>query len=365
MQNVKPGLDLDLGLCPDLDERPVLKVLIIKTSSLGDVVHALPAVSEAARNLPELSVDWVVEEGFTAIAARHPAVDRTLSIAIRRWRSNWWQARHEIRVFVRGLRSTRYDVVIDSQGLLKSALVAGFAKGQVHGFDRKSAREPIVNWFYQHSHFVNADDHAITRQKALFAKALGYVPSDDVDYGLRPSVSEGRRSIILFHGTTWASKEWPEAAWIKLAELIDAAGYELLVPAGNPIENARARRILGDRPGRVLDRLGLDELIEQMSGCVGAVAVDTGLGHLAPALGLPVVGIFGATSPRLTGMLGKNSHIEVSNHLPCIPCRRRDCQYANTGDSSNIHPPCYEQILPETVWQALQLQMGSMSKKLN
>jgi heptosyltransferase-1 len=340
-----------------------VKLLLIKTSSLGDVVHTLPAVTEALGNVPDLEIDWVVEEGFADIPAIHPGVANVIPVAIRRWRQNWWQARGEIREFVTRLRSQDYDIVLDSQGLMKSALIAACARGQAHGYNRASARESAAALFYHGRHAIAGDQHAIYRQKSLMGSALGYVMERQVDYGIRCPTAEETKTILLLHGTTWRSKEWPESCWRDLAQQAARAGYELLVPAGNGSELAKAGRILDGLRGRILDRLPLKDLIEEMQRCSGVVSVDTGLGHLSPALGIPVVAMFGATSPSLTGVMGPFSDIIVSNHLPCIPCKRRDCEYPIPGDSVSIYPPCFDRTTPETVWQALQQQIGSKATK--
>ena len=183
--------------------------------------------------------------------------------------------------------------------------------------------------------------------------------NEPIDYGLNP---EGRpaapeNAILLLHGATWRSKQWPLAHWRALAGLIADAGYRLLLPAAGPVEAERARSILGGRDGELLAGLSLGELAARMRPCAGAVAVDTGPGHLAAALGLPLVGIFGATDPGLTGFTGAHSSMITSDNLPCIPCRKRECRYQNSDISGSIYPPCYEQNQPEAVWQALQLQI--------
>lgn len=339
-----------------------MKVLLVKTSSLGDVVHALPAVTEALAAVDGLEIDWVVEEGFADIPRRHPGVRKVISVAIRRWRKDLFAGWAEFREFRRSLQQEPYDLVLDSQGLLKSAVTSIFAHGPRHGFDRHSARESAASWFYQKTHAVAVDQHAITRQKRLFGSVFGYEPGDAVDFGLRTSERIPNRLMFL-HGTTWASKEWPESYWCDLASRASQENYELIVPAGDERERLRAESITASG-GRVLFRPALSELMDILATCSGVVSVDTGLGHLAPALDVPVVGLFGATSPALTGMYGQHAKVIASTHLPCIPCRKRDCQYNKFDDSSKIYPPCYEQITPEAVWQALQQQTGNPSTDL-
>ncbi len=339
-----------------------MKVLIIKTSSLGDVVHALPAVTEALRHNPALEFDWVVERAFAGIPACHPGVRRVIPVEIRRWRRHPFADRVEMFAGLAAVRKAHYDLVIDAQGLFKSALLSWLARGNTFGFDRASAREGWISRFYTQSAMVQQGQHAITRQKQLFAAALGYAPDEEQDFGLSVPVPV-RQQIMLLHGTTWKSKEWPQQSWQALADIIRQSGYDIVVPAGNPEELARAMS-LTEAGGRVLDRLPLDQLMSTLAGCAGVVSVDTGLGHLAPALGVPAVGLFGATSPLLTGISGKRVTLLASAHLPCIPCKKRVCRYPIPADSSIIYPPCFEQITPETVWQALQRQIGSSTRHL-
>ena len=340
-----------------------MKVLLVKTSSLGDVIHALPAVTEALSKFRDLQIDWLVEEKFRDIPDRHEGVHEVIPVAIRRWRSDWVSAWPEVKALIKRLRSAQYDRVIDSQGLLKSALITFFANGETHGYDRDSIRESVACLFYGKKHAVDKEQHAIHRQKQLLAASLGYRPNQNIDCGLATPTSKTKTNMLL-HGTTGPRKEWPESAWTELANLIRQDGFEVMAPSGNERERERATRILGGRPG-LLDRLPLGDLMSEMQRCAGAVAVDTGLGHLAPALGVPVVGLYGSTSPGLTGILGRQSQIIASDHLPCIPCRKRECQFQKPRDSSNIYPLCFEQTSPELVWQALQLRLRSKETKLD
>ena len=340
-----------------------MKVLLVKTSSLGDVVHALPAVTEALSRSSDLQLDWLVEEKFRDIPDKHEGVHDVIPVAIRRWRAGWVGAWPEVKALIKRLRSEHYDLVIDSQGLLKSALITSFANGETHGYDRDSIKESLACLFYQKKHVVDKTLHAVHRQKQLLAASLGYRANKVIDSGLAVPTSKNK-TIMLLHGTTWPSKEWPESAWAELANQIRQDGFEVMAPAGNKQEQARASRILGGREG-LLDQLSLGGLMSEMQRCAGAVAVDTGLGHLASALDVPVVGLFGSTSPELTGILGPQSQSIASNHLPCIPCRKRECQFQKSSDSSSIHPPCFEQTSPEIVWQALQLRLSSKDIKPN
>ncbi len=341
-----------------------MKILIVKMSSLGDVIHALPAVSDLAQHRPDAEIHWVVEESFSAIPEMHPAVSRVIPIAIRRWRRHLFDVEtwREVRRFYRALRQEQYDLVVDSQGLIKSALIAGLSRGPVAGFDASSSRERLASYGYGVAYPVGPDLHAVDRQRILFSAALGTVSDGPADYGLRVMPDEkirARPTVMLLHGTTWESKHWPESCWIRLAGRLSEAGFRIAVPAGSPEEQARAGRIVdATAEGMVLSGLGLRALASYLTASVAAVTVDSGLGHLAAAVRTPLVSIFGPTDPGLTGIrcFDEAGHqLLVGTHLPCIPCRKRHCQFSR--DSSKIHPPCFEPITPEATWQALRLQI--------
>jgi heptosyltransferase-1 len=341
-----------------------VKLLIVKMSSLGDVIHALPAITDIALHCPDAEIHWVVEEAFAAIPDMHPSVSSTIPTALRRWRSRLLNAGtwREASRFLKVLRQQQYDLVIDAQGLIKSALIGGLARGSMAGFDAGSARERLASYSYGTGYAVERNLHAVDRQRRLFGAILGFSPDGPADYGLQvapDAALRARPTVMLLHGTTWASKHWPESCWIELARILSGQGIRVAVPAGNLPERARARRIIdasGD--GMMLEGLGLGTLASCLAGCVAAVTVDSGLGHLAAAVRTPLVSLFGPTDPDLTGIrpAGATPHqLLVSDHLPCIPCRKRTCQFSR--DSSRIYPPCFEPITPETIWQALRTQI--------
>jgi heptosyltransferase-1 len=286
------------GLCP------TLKILFVKTSSLGDVVHHCPAVSDAARAIPGAVIDWVVEEPFAAVAAMHPAVRRVIPVAVRRWRRTWWRAqvRTELAAFRRVLAAERYDAVIDSQSLLKSALIARFADGRRHGMDRKSAREPLAAALYDVRHAVPRGMHAVERNRRLTAAALGVDVASPVDYGL-DGLREGRSdAVVLLTMTSRADKLWPEERWIALGRSL---ARPLVLPWGSEAERSRAGRIAAALPGAAVPtRMTLDQLACLFAGSQAVVGLDTGLTHLAAAVGARTVGIFCGSNPELTGLYG-------------------------------------------------------------
>ena len=293
-----------------------MRVLLIKTSSMGDVIHTLPALTDAQNAIPGIRFDWVVEEGFTDIPAWHPAIDRIIPVAIRRWRKNLWKTWRsgEYRRFKDSLREQTYDLVLDAQGLTKSAWLTRGLQAPVAGLDKHSAREPFARKFYDRCYPVAWDMHAVERLRTLFALALGYEkPASTGDYGLDRAALAAQLDnppaqpwLMFLHGTTWQSKHWPEANWRTLAEHYSAVGIPVRLPWGNEAERERAMRIAEGLPGvEVLPKLRIAEVASWLAGARACVAVDTGLGHLAAALDTPCISLYGPTLPSKVGAYGK------------------------------------------------------------
>ncbi len=288
------------------------RLLIVKTSSLGDVIHNLPLIADLHVHVPGLEIDWVVEENFADIPALHPGVAEVIPVAIRRWRKRLFSraTRAEISTFRKKLANQHYDWVLDTQGLLKSAVIAAGAKGVRHGQDSNSAREPLASLFYQHRHAVARGQHAVTRNRQLAAYALGYVLDEaPPDYGI-PRAKDRypglpQQYVVGLHGTSRDSKLWPVAQWIVLGNTLAGRDLPLILPWGNEAEHLRAGQIAAAVPHAVvLPRLRLADIATVLSGAKAAVGVDTGLIHLAVALDVPTVAIYTDTDPALTGVLG-------------------------------------------------------------
>lgn len=286
------------------------RVLLVKTSSLGDVIHTFPALTDARTALPGVRLDWVVEEAFAELPGWHGAVERVIPVAIRRWRVHPWRAWRsgEWAAFREALARTRYDLVIDAQGLLKSALIARLVDAPCAGLDAASAREPLAARACHHAIAVPRALHAIERTRRLFAAALGYpLPAQPPDYGIPvPHGGAGDfRTLLFLHGSSRAAKCWPEAHWCALAGFAAEAGLRVLLPWGSYAERARALRIAaGTANVSVLPRLTLAGLASCMQQVCAVVAVDTGPGHLAAALGVPCVSLYGPTDVALIGTVG-------------------------------------------------------------
>ena len=324
-----------------------MRVLLVKTSSLGDVIHTLPALTDAARAIPGIQFDWVVEEGFAEIPAWHPAVSQVIPVAIRRWRKNLWQTirNGDWRRFKARLREARYDLVIDAQGLLKSAWLTRYVSAPVAGLDRESAREPIACRFYDRLYAVPKDQHALERTRQLFAQALGYaLPQGLGNYGLdRAAMADHvtQPYLLFLHGTTWASKHWPEQEWRELAQRMSELGWAIRLPWGNEAERARAERIVaGVDNAAVLPKLNLAGVAKVIAGAQACVAVDTGLGHLAAALDVPSISLYGPTLPGRVGAYGRGQI-----HL---------CASGPNAGSGDRHKACFDGLDAERVATELQ-----------
>ena len=338
-----------------------MHVLIVKTSSLGDLIHTFPAVTDAVRAIPEISFDWVTEKSFSEIPSLHPAVDRVIPSAVRRWRKSWFKAwiQGDWKRFRQLLRRRHYDAVIDVQGLIKSALITSRARGTKFGLDKKSAREAQASWFYEKTHAISKEQHAVTRTRELFSKVLNYEYNDiSPDYGLSvvPDELIGEKTIIFLCATTWPSKRWPLMFWRKLAVKLAGQGKRIVIPSGNQLERKFAEQIAKDIDEvEVLPFMTLTEIASVIMACQAVVAVDTGLAHLAAALNRPGISLYGSTSAVHTGALSQRMW---SMQVPyvCSPCLLRHCDKL---PESQV-PPCTETISPDRIVGMLNEQIESV-----
>ncbi|MBI3699010.1 MAG: lipopolysaccharide heptosyltransferase I [Afipia sp.] len=286
-------------------------ILIIKTSSLGDVVHQMPAMTDARRHFPDTRITWIVEEAFVPLARLHPAVDEVIAVSTRRWRTQILRASTwpEISEFRARVKEIDAEKVIDTQGLVRSALIARISDGERHGYDAMSIREPVAALLYDVRHKVARKQHAVTRNRLLTGLSLGYAPDAAIDYGLvKPAKTGGAPYAVLLHGTSRASKEWREVDWIGTGKWLRGRGLDVLLPWGTDAERIRSERIAAAIPGaRVLERQPLNEVAKIIASASLVVGVDTGLLHLAAAYSVPLIAVFLTTDPGLTGPVGSGS----------------------------------------------------------
>jgi heptosyltransferase-1 len=289
-------------------------ILIVRTSSLGDLVHMLPAISDIAKHVPGAQIDWLVEDSFASIPAWHPAVNHVLHVAHRRWRQAWWSTsvRRERQVFEADLRARQYDIVLDMQALLKSVWWVKMATGVKHGLDWRSAREPLASLFYDVRHQVKFWQPAVTRQRLLAASAFGYAVQGEPDFGLQAFElqAQATRRLGLAYAMIMPSasrddKLWPEPDWQSVFDLLTERGLQLKLLAGNQAEVLRAQTLIQGRSNaQVLPRGSLTETANHLAAATLMVGLDSGLTHLSAALGRPTIGIYKASTPVRTPLVG-------------------------------------------------------------
>jgi heptosyltransferase-1 len=316
---------------------------------MGDIIHTLPALTDAKRACPDVEFDWVVEEAFAEIPKWHAGVSDVIPVAIRRWRKNLFQTSGstEWKQFKNTVRKHHYDLVIDAQGLMKSAWVCRRVKAPAAGYDKHSIRESWARFAYQHKYRVSKDMHAVERVRNLFAQALGYEkPETKGDYGLKREVfcagTPVATNVVFLHGTTRADKHYPEIYWKAMAEQLTEQGLKVRIPWGNEVERLRAECIAKGIEGvEVLPKLSIFGVAGVLSHADAVVAVDTGLGHLSAALNIPTVSLYGPTDPGLIGAYGENQIHLCANQMPAV--------------NVEVDPPVFAPLTVAHVMQKLQL----------
>ena len=339
-----------------------MRVLIVRLSSFGDVVHTFPAVTDLATARPDINIDWLVDESFGEIARLHPAIGEVIGFAERRnrWPPRRWPAYINARPQLRKkLRDRRYDLVVDLQGLMKSAIVARLAAAPVTGYDPKSIREPMASRIYGRKISIAKNLHAVERNRALLAAATGYdIGAAAGAFGIAIDNPQTLASLtepycLFLHSASWPSKLWSEDNWRALVTHLAAGQINVVLPWGNDKEKERAERIAAEN-SRVLvmpHRLEGTELAAAIGGARCVIGLDTGLMHLATALGVPGIWLFGPTDPGLTGPYGPSQTIVPSTN-PHAPCRTRDCAHGPEGRT------CMDMIDLKRVAEAVDAQLA-------
>lgn len=334
---------------------------------MGDLMHALPALTDARGVWPDLEVDWVVDESFAEVPSWHPAVRHIYKSAHRRWKKRFLGslAGGEFSRFYKAINAHDYDVMIDAQNNVKSSVISWLRKGPVHGMDRASVAEQPAFLAYKYRHFIDKNQHAIARQRRLFASAMGYeVPATAPEYGLKedafclPDFNLERPYIFLVHNASWSTKLWPENYWHELISKADSEGYQVVLPGGSQTELNRAAELAQSHTNAVaLPRLTLSDIGGIIQHAAGAICCDTGLAHLTAITGTPAITFYGPTSDKLIGTSGKNQRHLVASDPPyhCAPCYKR---YCNFSGSRSVMSDCMASFSPGQAWLALKAQMG-------
>lgn len=337
-----------------------MQVLLIKLSSMGDLIHAFPALTDAQTAIPGIRFDWVVDESFAELAQWHPAVNQIITTAHRRWGRQIGKllCSGELSGFIQKLRAKRYDLVIDGQTNVRSAVITRLARGLRCGFDRRSVREFGADWVYQKKVFVPKAQHAVNRLRSLFSQVLNYPYREtEPDFAIdlarlsRPDLVLPKQYLIFVHNGGRRHKLWPERYWAELLKTVTAAGFTVLLPSGSSEEHERATRLGGIHPRiTALPRLRLSEIAYVIAHAKAAVCNDTGLGHLTAAVNVGSVNLYGPTDPGLVGASGK-SQVYLRADFPCAPCQKKSCHYKAPSPE---WPACFTTIPPQIVWERLQ-----------
>lgn len=325
-----------------------MKVLVIKMSSMGDVIHTMPAITDALRARPGLVIDWCVEASFAPLVRLHPGIRTIHEIHLRHWKRHLLSAQtwRDAATLWRALRGERYDLVIDAQGLIKSAIVASVVGSPISGLDGASAREPLASRIYRYRHAISRNLHAIERIRLLFGVVLDYPPDLGViDYGIASSSDISTKSILLLHGTSWPSKRWSTKNWIELAQRLIKLGYTPQVTYGNDEEEIVARAIASGAPGtELIPRSSMGEIAEVIRRAAAVVGCDSGLTHLAAAFERPTVALFFSSRPNLTGTIGRRTR-NLKTTIDCAPCQRHRCSRVSDEELR----PCALALEPSVV----------------
>lgn len=298
----QPAVQLSIaleGLALNTRSGEGMRILIVKLSSLGDVVHAMPVVHDIRQAYPAALIDWVVEPAFAPLVRSVEGVHRVTECALRRWRRSWWQGpvRAEWRDFRDQLQRVRYDAVLDLQGLTKSAIIARMANGPSHGLANQtegSSFEAPARWLVNHAIRIEPHIHALDRSREIAAQALGYRVKSVPHFGLRvttPTPSPSARTVVFAHGSSRDDKLWPETSWVELGRRVTDHGWCIALPRAGAAEWHRTQRIAAALSSSVeiWPEMQLGALVERLASTQGVIGLDSGLSHVAVALNLPHV----------------------------------------------------------------------------
>lgn len=337
-----------------------MRILIVKLSSMGDVIHALPAITDINNNFPDAKIDWLVDSSFQDIAKLHSKIHTVFNINLRALKKNInIKNIQQIIATIKILRARKYDYVVDLQGLWKSAILAKLIPGIHYGFDRLSVRDKFAAFWYEQRFSVHKNQHAIVRLRQLVAKIFkfNYKNNNSADSGIATAnlvanpYAQYNYCVLVTH-TTWNTKEWPLAHWQELAEKLAAQNFKILLPWGNSQEQLKSQQIAAMVPDAiVLPKTSLTEIASILAGAQCAITVDTGLAHLSAALNVPTLGLYGATSIKKNGFLANGTRqVCLTKALHCAPCLKRQCKYVVVAKDP---VPCMQQLTPEFVLREL------------
>ena len=350
-----------------------MKILIVKLSSIGDIIHTFPAIIDAKRHISDLTIDWLVDENFESIpkllnySKNNQIVNQIISIPLRKTKKKIKYITSFLSNLLK-LRSQKYDLIIDAQGLLKSALIAKYIKStKLVGFNWSSCREPLASCLYKYKVNIEKQLHAITRIRKLFSLALNYTIDFDkenyIDSGLDKQcflklpelvVKKIDKYIVFLHGTTWETKYWDNQYWQQLNQLLTTKNIYVVVTFSNSKEQQFVEQLAANSNNVIiLPQMNIEQIACMLANASAVVAVDTGFAHLTGALNTPIVTIYGATCTYKSAVAGNNS-INLQSQYHCSPCLSKICLEYKYKRSA-IKQPCLKEITPEIVLVKLEM----------
>ena len=283
---------------------------------MGDLMHALPAVSEAKEQIDDISFDWVVDTNFASVPSWHPSVDEIIETDHRNWKKQFFSytSRKSIKKVINKINESNYDLVVDMQNNLKSAFISYVIKHDVIGMDAKSVREFPAHLAYSKKVFVDKSVHAIERQKILLGKSLNYdYKRSKVDYGVnydlfeKPKINLPHNYYVLVQNASWLTKQWSVENWQNLIKYLEERDINMLLPSGSLEEYKRAKQISAiSHKAKALDLMPLNEIAYVIKNADFCIASDTGLAHLSALSGTPSITLYGPTKTSLIGTNGVN-----------------------------------------------------------
>lgn len=306
------------------------KVLIVRLTSMGDLIHTWPAVTDLKSHYPDVELTWLVDEVFSEIPLMHPGIGKIIPVGLRRFRQqihlpSAWKRMYSV---CQQLRETEWDRVVDCQGLLKSALFGKWTGRPLMGYDRHSIREPSASFLYDKNFEVKWLAPVIYRSRTLFSKVFGYQTEGLPVFGVTPSAKpdwlDADKYAVMLHSTSKTAKEWPESHWIELGQILTREyGVKLVFPWGNKVELERSQRLAQSLPdAMVAPRMSLREASGMLGHAKGVIGMDTGLMHMTNAFDVPLVGVYTHTDPALCGVTDTGSgcarNVGGKNQLPSV-----------------------------------------------
>ena len=305
---------------------PNMRIAIVRLSALGDIVNTAVVLQIIHNYYPNAQIDWFVEEAFAPILQNHPLIHEVIPIPLKRLKKT--KSFSLLKEMIHTLKSREhYDHIIDAQGLLKSAIVASFLPGQVHGFDRKSAREGIASWFYATTSSIPYEISVIRRNVMVITQALNIPYSDSLIeqkgpvFNTTSSPSEAKR-IALVIGASWPSKCYPKEQFALLCDLLP---YPCHLIWGSFAEYDDAQWIANHTSNAfVSPKMSLTQLVDFVAGCTLTIGNDTGPTHIAWAMNRPSITLFGPTNERMIYPTLINIGIKSPSEVDIFHINRND-----------------------------------------